>query len=200
MGFFTRKNKKNNALKEARNVEERAAYNLEHKHSKVGNILSNPGKFKSVNAERIKKNTDEKIDSIAKKYSVNVDDLRRDLQKEKMEPSKLVESAKELKEMVEKEMKANDGKITITITRGLATILVFILNIVIFLIVTMFALFQTIIAIFGGASGLTQNASSVANFWDWIFKGKWIVSMSSIKTNKNDTKNGVNYYNNPLLK
>jgi hypothetical protein len=48
MGFFTRKNKKNNALKEARNVEERAAYNLEHKHSKVGNILSNPGKGKWI--------------------------------------------------------------------------------------------------------------------------------------------------------
>ena len=82
----------------------------------------------------------------------------------------------------------------------LLILIIHILNIVIFLIVTMFALFQTIIAIFGGASGLTQNASSVANFWDWIFKGKWIVSMSSIKTNKNDTKNGVNYYNNPLLK
>jgi hypothetical protein len=197
MGFFTRKNKKNNALKEARNIEERAAYNLEHKHSKVGNILSNPGKFKSVNAERIKKNTDEKIDSIAKKYSVDVDDLRRDLQKEKMEPSKLVESAKELKEMVEKEMKANDGKITITLTRGLATILVFILNIVIFLIVTMFALFQTLLVVFSGFSGSSSQNSSAANFWSWILKGKWIVSMSSIQTSKNEK---MNYYNNPLLK
>ena len=197
MGFFTRKNKKNSALKEAHNVEERAAYNLEHKHSKVANILSSPGNFKSVNAERIKKNTDEKIESISKKYSVDLDDLRRELQKEKMEPSKLIASAKELKEIVEKEMKSNDGKITITLTRGLANILIFILNIVIFLIVSMFALFQTLLVVFSAFSGSTGQNSSAANFWAWIFKGKWIVSVSSIQTSKNEK---MNYYNNPLLK
>ena len=32
MGFFTRKNKHNNALKEARNAEERAEYKIKHKY------------------------------------------------------------------------------------------------------------------------------------------------------------------------
>jgi uncharacterized membrane protein len=159
--------------------------------------LSSPGNFKSVNAERIKKSTDEKIETIAKKYSVDIDDIRRELQKEKMEPSKLIESAKELKEIVEKEMKSNDGKITITLTRSLANILIFILNVVIFLIVTMFALFQTLLVVFSAFSGSSGQNSSAANFWSWIFKGKWIVSISSIQTGKNEK---MNYYNNPLLK
>lgn len=194
MGFFTRKNKKNNALKEAQNVERKAAYNLEHKHSKVGNILSSPGKFKSLNAERIRKNTDEKIDSIAKKYHVDVDDLRRDLQKEKMEPSKLVESAKELREMVKREMKNNDGKVTITLTRGLANVLLFILNIVIFFIVTMLGVFQIMLMMLSAFSGSTSAMSDSGDFWEWFFKGKWIVSMNYFSGDKNAMK----YYNNPL--
>jgi Fe2+ transport system protein B len=194
MGFFTRKNNKNNALKEAYNVEQRAAYNLEHKHSKVGNVLSSPGKIKSLNAERIKKNADKKIDNIAKKYSVNVDELRRELQKDKIEPSKLVESAKELKEIVEKEMKSNDGNITISLNHSLAKILLFILNIVIFFIVSMLGVFQIVLLLLSSASGLISSSSETSKFWDWILKGKWIVSMSSLYNDKNS----MNYYNNPL--
>jgi hypothetical protein len=194
MGFFTRKNNKNNALKEAFTVQQRAAYNLEHKHSKVGNVLSSPGKIKSLNAERIKKNADEKIDNIARKYRVDIDELHRDLQKEKMEPTKLVESAKELKEMVEKEMKTNDGKITITLNHSLAKILIFILNVVIFFIVSMLGVFQLVLILLSSATGTTSSSSETGKFWDWILKGKWIISMSSL----NGDKNSMKYYNNPL--
>lgn len=194
MGFFTRKNKKNNALKDAYNVEQKAAYNLEHKHSKVGNVLSSPGKIKSLNAERIKKNAQEKIDDIAKKYRIDIDDLERELQKDKMDPSKLVESAKELKEIVEKEMKSNDGKITITLSHTLAKVLIFILNVVIFFIVSMLGIFQLFLTFLSAASGSTTGSFETSKFWNWILKGKWIVSMSFL----NGDKNSMKYYNNPL--
>jgi 5'(3')-deoxyribonucleotidase len=72
MGFLTKKNKHSNALKKARNVEERAEYKMKHKHSKVANVLEEPGKFRYTNIDRIKKETDEEMEKIAEKYDVDI--------------------------------------------------------------------------------------------------------------------------------
>lgn len=72
MGYFTRKNKHNNALKEARSAEEHAEYKMKHKHSKVANVLYEPGKFRYTNIDRINKEMSEEIEKIAYKYNIDI--------------------------------------------------------------------------------------------------------------------------------
>jgi hypothetical protein len=193
MGFFTRKNKKKNALSKARNVEEHAAYEIEHKHSKVGNILREPGKLMYTNVERIKEETEDEMMKIADKYDVDIDEIKEELKKEKMEPEKLVDAAKELKEIVESEMNSKNSTVTITISRGLAKVLLVILNIAVFFVVTFVGLASTFVAL-GAASAGVASTAGLDKFWDWVFKGKWIIGFDTNSKNKNNMK----YTNNPM--
>jgi hypothetical protein len=206
MGFFTRKSQRNQALNNARqivsNVEGKVQHKIKSKHSKVANYLRNPGTFNSVNANRIKKEGEreinKRINELIIDYDIDPDDIRREIQKEKIEPSKIVDAAKELKQIIESEMKSNNDKeITIKISRTLGKILIVILNICIFFTVIFVALFTSAVLMpldiihMKINSGVTPIGASMLKFWDWIFDGKWIVDFSSTNSN-------MKYSNNPL--
>ena len=164
---------------------------MAHKHSKVANYLEEPGKFSSKNAQRIRKEANDKIDDISEKYGVDIDIIKRELKKEKMNPEKLVDAAKELKEIVTSEMNSRDEKVTITISKTLAKLLVFILNIAIFFVVTFIGFASLFLSLGSAAAGITNTGTE--KLWDWIFSGKWMVGHSS--TNNNNT---MKYTNNPM--
>jgi hypothetical protein len=191
MGYFTRKNKRNNALKEARNVEEHAEYKMKHKHSKVANVLEEPGKFRYTNIDRIKKETDEEMEKIANKYDINVSELKKDLKNEDMETSKLVDAAKELKEIVEIQMKSKNDKVTITIPQALAKVLIIIINIALFFIVTFIAISSTLIVLGSSALG-ASNTGAISSLFNWILSGSWMYSLKS--------PSNMKYTNNPMRK
>ena len=191
MGYFTRKNKRNNALKEARNVEEHAEYKMKHKHSKVANVLEEPGKFRYTNIDRIKKETDEEMEKIADKYNINVSELKKDLKNEDMETSKLVDAAKELKEIVEIQMKSKNDKVTITVPQALAKVLIIIINIALFFIVTFIAISSTLIVLGSSALG-ASNTGAISSLFNWILSGSWMYSLKS--------PSNMKYTNNPMRK
>lgn len=190
MGFLTRKNK-NNALKAARNAEERADYKMKHKHSKVANILEEPGKFRYTNIDRIKKETDEEMEKIANKYNINVSDLKKELKNEDMETSKFVDAAKELKEIVEIQMKSKNDKVTITIPQALAKVLIIIINIALFFIVTFIAISSTLIVLGSSALG-ASNTGAISSLFNWILSGSWMYSLKP--------PGNMKYTNNPMRK
>jgi hypothetical protein len=191
MGYFTRKNKRNNALKEARNAEERADYKMKHKHSKVANVLEEPGKFRYTNIDRIKKETDEEMEKIADKYDINVSQLKRDLKNEDMETSKLVDAAKELKKIVESQMNSKNNEVTITVPQALAKVLIIIINIALFFIVTFIAISSTLIVLGSSALG-ASNTGAISSLFNWILSGSWMYSLKS--------PSNMKYTNNPMRK
>jgi sugar-specific transcriptional regulator TrmB len=191
MGYFTRKNKHNNALKEARNAEERADYKMKHKHSKVANVLEEPGKFRYTNIDRIKKETDEEMEKIADKYDINVSQLKRDLKNEDMETSKLVDAAKELKKIVESQMNSKNNEVTITVPQALAKVLIIIINIALFFIVTFIAISSTLVVLGSSALG-ASNTGAISSLFNWILSGSWMYSLKS--------PSNMKYTNNPMRK
>lgn len=191
MGFFTRKNKHSNALKNARNAEERAEYKMKHKHSKVANVLEEPGKFRYTNIDRIKKETDEEMEKIADKYDIDISELKKELKKEDVQTSKLVDAAKELKEMVESQINSKNDKVTITVPQGLAKLLIIIINIALFFIVTFIALSSTLVVMGSSALG-ASNTAAISSLFNWVLSGSW---MYSLKPPSN-----MKYTNNPMKK
>ena len=191
MGFLTKKNKHSNALKAARSAEERAEYKMKHKHSKVANVLEEPGKFRYTNIDRIKKETDEEMEKIANKYDINVSQLKKDLKNEDMETSKLVDAAKELKKIVESQMNSKNNEVTITVPQALAKVLIIIINIALFFIVTFIGISSTLIVLGSSALG-ASNTGAISSLFNWILSGSW---MYSLKTPSN-----MKYTNNPMRK
>ena len=127
------------------------------------------------------------------KYNIDISELKKDLKKEDVDTSELVDAAKELKKIVERQLNSKNDKVTITISQGLAKLLIIIVNIALFFIVTFIALSSTLLALGASAIGVS-NTAGISSLFNWVLSGSW---MYSLKPTKN---NSMKYTNNPMRK